>query len=123
MSLVHRLFFWIGLDIFLGIIIESIPEKARKIIGSILLIFGAVAIFWATSTEIDGLARIGVMAVSLWAMFSILLGTKIWWEFLFNSWGEIEDEEYISPGYTLENRKQQIDCSSCNQKLKSLLVI
>jgi len=116
-SLVHRLFFWIGLDIFLGIIIESIPEKARKIIGSILLIFGAVAIFWATTTEIDGLARIGVIAVSLWAVFSILLGTKIWWEFLFNSWGEIEDEEYISPGSSLENRKQQIDCSSCNQKL------
>ena len=113
MSWVHRLVFWIVLDI----ILEIIPEKARKIIGSILLIFGAIAIFWATSAEIDGLAGIGVIAVAFVGMFSIFLGIYIWWEFLFDSWGNFEDEEYISPVSTLENRKQQINCSSCNQKL------
>jgi len=112
-SWVHRLVFWIVLDI----ILEIIPEKARKIIGSILLIFGAIAIFWATSAEIDGLAGIGVIAVAFVGMFSIFLGIYIWWEFLFDSWGNFEDEEYISPVSTLENRKQQINCSSCNQKL------
>ena len=109
----YRLAFWILFDIFL----EIIPEKARKIIGSFLLIFGTIAILWATSAELDAWTGIvGIVAIFV-GIFSIGLGLYVWWGILSGSWEKFEDEEYISPESTLENSKQQIECSSCNQKL------
>ena len=109
----YRLAFWILFEIFL----EIIPDKARKIIGSFLLIFGAIAILWATSAEFDAWTGIvGIVAI-LAGIYSICLGLYVWWGILSGSWEKFEDEEYISPEYTLENSKQQIECSSCNQKL------
>jgi hypothetical protein len=109
----YRVAFLILFDIF----IEIIPEKARKIIGSFLLIFGTIAILWATSAEFDAWTGIvGIVAIFA-GIYSIILGLYVWWGILSDSWEKFEDEEYISPESTLENRKQQINCSSCNQKL------
>tara|TARA_B100001996_G_C18609647_1_gene573147 strand:- start:250 stop:1074 length:825 start_codon:yes stop_codon:yes gene_type:complete len=109
----YRLAFWILFDI----ILEIIPEKARKIIGSFLLIFGTIAILWATSAELDAWTGIvGIVAIFV-GIYSIGLGLYVWWGILSGSWEKFEDEEYISPESTLENSKQQIECSSCNQKL------
>ncbi len=113
MSWAYRLAFWIAFRIFL----EILPEKARKILGSILLIFGAIAILWATSAEFDAWTGIvGIVAI-FGGLFSIILGIDIWWGIFSGRWENFEDEEYITPESTLENPKQQIDCSSCSQKL------
>lgn len=112
MSLVPRLAFWIARRIFR----EIVPEKVRKIIGSILLIFSAIALFWATSTDSDSIWQ---LIIAIFGLISLLLGLSIWLDILMwptnSTW--IEDEEYITPDSSLENPKQQIHCSSCNQKL------
>ena len=71
-----------------GIILDLIPEKVRKIVGWILLIFGAVAIlgFWLGGllfwlTDYEGISTI----TSIVGIFSIVLGLI----FLLNTRGPL----------------------------------
>ena len=98
-------------------ILDLIPDKVRKIIGTILLIFGAVVIFWAMIVDFDSYTGIvGLIAIFI-GLGSIILGLI----FLTHNWDpfflDFEQEGDISPESIMKNRKQQIDCQSCNQKL------
>ena len=71
-----------------GIILDLIPEKVRKIVGWILLIFGAVAILWVWLggllfwlTDYEGISTI----TSIVGIFSIVLGLI----FLLNTRGPL----------------------------------
>ena len=98
-------------------ILDLIPDKVRKIIGSILLIFGAVVILCAMIVDFDSYTGIvGLIAIFV-GLGSIILGLI----FLTHNWDpfflDFEQEGDISPESIMKNRKQQIDCQSCNQKL------
>ena len=106
--------FWEVLDI----IVALIPEKIRKIIGSILLIFGTVLFLWGWLGDWDsGLEGIGGFVAVLGGGSLIGLGLyflTFWWYPFF--W-DFEQEDDISPESIMINRKQQIHCPSCKQKL------
>ena len=101
-------------------VLDLIPEKVRKIIGAILLIFGTVLFLleyfgdWGA-----GLEGIGGLAALIVGLSSIVLGLI----FLMHRrldlfyWDESDDEKDLAKNLIMKNRKQQIDCSSCNQKL------
>ena len=99
-------------------ILDLIPEKVRKIIGSILLIFGTAVFLWAWFGDWgSGLEGIGGLIALFVGLGSIVLGLI----FLTHNWDpfflDFEQEGDISPESIMKNRKQQIDCQSCNQKL------
>ena len=99
-------------------ILDLIPDKVRKIIGTILLIFGTVLFLLAWLGDWDsGLGGIGGLIAVLVGLSSIILGLI----FLTHNWDpfflDFEQEGDISPESIMKNRKQQIDCQSCNQKL------
>ena len=111
----HRMIFWI---IFTEIL-DLIPEKVRKIIGSFLLIFGTILFLWAWFTRSDSgdvaeLASFVALIVGLSSIFFGLYFLMYGWDPFF--W-YFEQEEDTSTESIVKNRKQQIDCSSCNQKL------
>ena len=104
----------------LDIIVGLIPEKIRKIIGSILLIFGAVVFLWAWLVDwgsglggFGGLIAIfvGGSSISLGLIFLMHEGLGLFY------WDESDDEKDLGENFIMKNQKQQIDCSSCNQKL------
>ena len=102
----------------LDIIVGLIPEKIRKIIGSILLIFGTVVFLWAWLVDWgSGLEGLGGLIAIFVGGSSISLGLY----FLMYLWdpffSDFEQEDDISPESIMKNRKQQIHCPSCNQKL------
>ena len=102
----------------LDIIVGLIPEKIRKIIGSILLIFGTVIFLWAWLVDWDsGLGGLGGLIAIFIGGSSISLGLY----FLMYLWdpffSDFEQEDDISPESIMKNQKQQIHCPSCNQKL------
>ena len=67
-------------------ILDLIPEKVRKIVGSILLIFGAVVILWATIVDFNSFTGIvGLIAVFV-GLGSIILGLI----FLTHNWDPFE---------------------------------
>ena len=108
--------FWEVLDI----IVALIPEMVRKIIGSILLIFGAVVFLWGWLGDWDsGLGGIGGLIAIFVGGSSISLGLI----FLMHGglglfyWDESDDEKDLGENFIMKNRKQQIHCPSCNQKL------
>ena len=101
-------------------VLDLIPEKVRKIIGSILLIFGTVLFLLAYFGDWEsGLEGIGGLAALIVGLSSIVLGLI----FLMHRrldlfyWDESDDEKDLAKNLIMKNRKQQIDCSSCNQKL------
>ena len=100
-------------------ILDLIPEKVRKIIGSILLIFGTVLFLWAWFTRSDSgdVAELASFVALIVGLSSIFFGSY----FLMYRWDPFdwyfEQEEDTSTESIMKNRKQQIDCSSCNQKL------
>ena len=99
-------------------ILDLIPEKVRKIIGSILLIFGTVVFLWGWLGDWDsGLGGIGGLIAPIVGLSSIFFGSY----FLMYRWDPFdwyfEQEDDISPESIMKNRKQQIHCPSCNQKL------
>ena len=100
-------------------ILDLIPEKVRKIIGSILLIFGTVLFLWAwfTSSDSGDVAEFASFVALIVGLSSIFFGSY----FLMYTWDPFdwyfEQEEDTSTESIMKNRKQQIDCSSCNQKL------
>ena len=101
-------------------VLDLIPEKVRKIIGSILLIFGTVLFLLAYFGDWgSGLEGIGGLAALIVGLSSIVLGLI----FLMHRrldlfyWDESDDEKDLAKNLIMKNRKQQIDCSSCNQKL------
>ena len=102
-----------------GFILDLIPEKVRKIIGSILLIFGSVLFLWAWFTPSDSgdVAELASFVALIVGLSSIFFGSY----FLMYGWDPFlwyfEQEEDTSTESIVKNRKQQIDCSSCNQKL------
>ena len=100
------------------IIVALIPEKVRKIIGSILLIFGTVVFLWGWLGDWDsGLGGIGGLIALIVGLSSIFFGSY----FLMYRWVPFdwyfEQEDDISPESIMKNQKQQIHCPSCNQKL------
>tara|TARA_B100001173_G_C15976759_1_gene542553 strand:+ start:64 stop:504 length:441 start_codon:yes stop_codon:yes gene_type:complete len=106
------------------IIVALIPEKVRKIIGSILLIFGTVVFLWGWwILESDsGLGGIGGLIAVFVGGSSIGLGLyfqMFWWDPFFS---DFEQEDDISPESIMKNQKQQIHCPSCNQKLNIPLI-
>ena len=102
----------------LDIIVGLIPEKIRKIIGSILLIFGTVVFLWAWLVDWgSGLGGFGGLIAIFVGGSSIGLGLYFlmyWWDPFFS---DSEQQDDISPESIMKNRKQQIHCPSCNQKL------
>ncbi len=99
-------------------ILDLIPDKVRKIIGTILLIFGTVLFLLAWLGDWDsGLGGIGGLIAVLVGLSSIILGLI----FLTHNWDpfflDFEQEGDISPESIMKIRKQQIDCPSCNQLL------
>ena len=101
------------------IIVALIPEKVRKIIGSILLIFGTVVFLWGwwILDSDSGLGGIGGLIAVFVGGSSIGLGLyflMFWWDPFFS---DFEQEDDISPESIMKNQKQQIHCPSCNQKL------
>ena len=101
------------------IIVALIPEKVRKIIGSILLIFGTVVFLWGwwILDSDSGLGGIGGLIAVFVGGSSIGLGLyflMFWWDPFFSYF---EQEDDISPESIMKNQKQQIHCPSCNQKL------
>jgi predicted RNA-binding Zn-ribbon protein involved in translation (DUF1610 family) len=99
-------------------ILDLIPDKVRKIIGTILLIFGTVLFLLAWLGDWDsGFEGIGGLIAIFVGLGSIILGLI----FLTHNWDpfflDFEQEGDISPESIMKNRKQQIDCQSCNQKL------
>ena len=104
----------------LDIIVGLIPEKIRKIIGSILLIFGTVLFLLAYFGDWgSGLEGIGGLVALIVGLSSIVLGLI----FLMHEglglfyWDESDDEKDLGENFIMKNRKQQIHCPSCNQKL------
>jgi len=101
------------------IIVALIPEKVRKIIGSILLIFGTVVFLWGwwILDSDSGLRGIGGLIAVFVGGSSIGLGLyflMFWWDPFFS---DFEQEDDISSESIMKNQKQQIHCPSCNQKL------
>ena len=101
------------------IIVALIPEKVRKIIGSILLIFGTVVFLWGwwILDSDSGLGGIGGLIAVFVGGSSIGLGLyflMFWWDPFFS---DFEQEDDISSESIMKNKKQQIHCPSCNQKL------
>ena len=101
------------------IIVALIPEKVRKIIGSILLIFGTVVFLWGwwILDSDSGFGGIGGLIAVFVGGSSIGLGLyflMFWWDPFFS---DFEQEDDISPESIMKNQKQQIHCPSCNQKL------
>ena len=109
----HSLAFWVVFDM----ILDVIPEKIRKIVGSVLLIFGSLAILWTIFTDFDthtGILAIIAFSIGVLSIFFGLYVLTYGWDifsFLFDY------EEYETNEEKKNNPKQQIDCSSCNQKL------
>jgi len=56
-------------------ILDLIPEKVRKIVGWVLLIFGVVAILWGMYADADGLTYTGIL--NLIALFVGIFST-VW---------------------------------------------
>ena len=56
-------------------ILDLIPEKVRKAVGWVLLIFGAVAILWGMYADADGLTYTGIL--NLIALFVGIFST-VW---------------------------------------------
>ncbi len=105
--------------IFRGVL-DLIPEKVRKIIGSILLIFGTVVFLWAYFGDWgSGFEGIGGLIALFVGLGSIVLGLIIILHRRLDLfyWDESDDEKDLAKNLIMKNRKQQIDCSSCNQKL------
>ena len=101
-------------------VLDLIPEKVRKIIGSILLIFGTVFFLLAYFGDWgSGLEGIGGLAALIVGLSSIVLGLRIILHRRLDLfyWDESDDEKDLAKNLIMKNRKQQIDCSSCNQKL------
>ena len=102
-------------------VLELIPEKVRRIIGSILLIFGTVLVLWTMFGDFDsGLAGIGALVVLFVGLGSIYWGfvfLRHGTNFYLFYWDESDDEEDLAENIIMKNRTQQINCSSCNQKL------
>ena len=101
-------------------VLDLIPEKVRKIIGFILLIFGTVLFLLAYFGDWgSGLEGIGGLVALIVGLNSIVLGLI----FLMHRrlglfyWDESDDEKDLGENFIMKNQKQQIDCSSCNQKL------
>ena len=101
-------------------VLDLIPEKVRKIIGLILLIFGTVLFLLAYFGDWgSGLEGIGGLVSLIVGLSSIVLGLI----FLMHRrlglfyWDESDDEKDLGENFIMKNQKQQIDCSSCNQKL------
>ena len=68
-------------------ILDLIPEKVRKIIGSILLIFGTVVFLWGWLGDWDsGLGGIGGLIALFVGLGSIVLGLI----FLTHNWDPFE---------------------------------
>ena len=109
----HSLAFWVVFDM----ILDVIPEKIRKIVGSVLLIFGSLAILWAIFTDFGthtGILAIIAFSIGVLSIFFGLYVLTYGWDifsYLFDY------EEYETNEEKKNNPKQQIDCSSCNQKL------
>ncbi len=101
-------------------VLDLIPEKVRKIIGSILLIFGTVVFLWAYFGDWgSGFEGIGGLIALFVGLGSIVLGLIIILHRRLDLfyWDESDDEKDLAKNLIMKNRKQQIDCSSCNQKL------
>ena len=118
MSFVLRLLMREARSVIREYILDLIPEKVRKIIGSILLIFGTAVFLWVWFGDWgSGLEGIGGLIALFVGLGSIASGLM----FLTHNWDpfflDFEQEGDISPESIMKNRKQQIDCQSCNQKL------
>ena len=67
----------------------------------------------------SGLEGIGGLAALIVGLSSIVLGLRIILHRRLDLfyWDESDDEKDLAKNLIMKNRKQQIDCSSCNQKL------
>ena len=122
-------FWWFDLDI-----VRNLPVKTRKRVGIILLLGGVILsiiglvpmyLFQDEGSGLGGIGLIGLfftlIPISiLMITFSIPFFRKFedggWLEDAFFNWSFwIPEGGYVTE--VQENMKQQIDCSSCNQKL------
>ena len=117
-----------GIWIFLEELVDLLPVKVRRIIGTILLFIGilGLSIAWYglnqeyEAWDISGIIFIFLGIISLFICLISMEFIRIF-EIIFPNGifpnGIMEDQEYISPESIMKNRKQQIDCPSCNQFL------
>ena len=112
-----------GMLMILDEAIVLLPVKVRRIIGTILLFMGilGLSIAWHglnqeyNGGDLSGFIYIFLGIISLFICLISMMFIRIF-EIIFPN-GIMEDQEYISPESIMKNRKQQIDCPSCNQLL------
>ena len=112
----------ISIWIFLEELVDLLPVKVRRIIGTILLFIGilGLSVAWYglnqeyEAWDMSGIIYMFLGSISLFICLISMEFIRIS-EIIFPYWWE--DQEYISPESIMKNRKQQIDCPSCNQFL------
>ena len=112
-----------GMWIFFEELVDLLPVKVRRIIGTILLFIGILGLsiaWYGLNQEYEGWDMSGIIYISLGiiSLFICLISMEFIriFEIIFPD-DIMEDQEYISPESIMKNRKQQIDCPSCNQLL------
>ena len=112
-----------GIWIFLEELVDLLPVKVRRIIGTILLFIGILGLsiaWYGLNQEYEGwdTSVIIYMSLGIISLFICLISMEFIriFEIIFPN-DIMEDQEYISPESIMKNRKQQIDCPSCNQLL------
>ena len=113
----------ISIWIFLEELVDLLPVKVRRIIGTILLFIGILGLsiaWYGLNQEYEAWDMSGIiyMFLGIISLFICLISMEFIriFEIIFPN-GIMEDQEYISPESIMKNRKQQIDCPSCNQFL------
>ena len=113
----------ISIWIFLEELVDLLPVKVRRIIGTILLFIGILGLsiaWYGLNQEYEAWDMSGIiyMFLGIISLFICLISMEFIriFEIIFPN-GIMEDQEYISPESIMKNRKQQIDCLSCNQLL------
>ena len=114
---------FIGIWIFLEELVDLLPVKVRRIIGTILLFIGilGLSIAWYglnqeyEAWDMSGFLYLFLGIISLFICLISMEFIRIF-DIIFPN-GIMDDQEYISPESIMKNRKQQIDCPSCNQLL------
>ena len=105
-----------GIWIILEELVDLLPVKVRRIIGTILLFIGILGLsiaWYGLNQEYEAWDMSGIiyMFLGIISLFICLISMEFIriFEIIFPN-GIMEDQEYISPESIMKNRKQQIDC-------------